>query len=187
MSNTVPDVVESAHSFATSDTHGDMSQDGSILNVSSMPSHAPFDLTVPEGMDWNEGMSASFSDQARELNLDKDGAQKLLDMSHKNQLLAVEAHTKQVAEWKEQVRTDKELGGAAFERTVSYAKATLSRFDKEGKLLNMLEKTGYSNNPDVIRFLAAVGKEHAEDSVAFGRGSYAAVPRHERMYGKYNN
>ncbi len=160
---------------------------GSLLAAHSAP-QAPvnYDLQLPEGMQWSREQTAAFSAQAKELNLDANGAQKLLDMSHKNHMLMKENHEKQVTAWREQVAADKDMGGAALETTVSHAKATLNRFDQGGKLFEILEQTGYSNHPDIIRFLAAVGKEHAEDSVVLGRGHYGAIPRHERMYGKYN-
>ncbi len=160
---------------------------GSLLSGhSAQQSAVNYDLQMPEGIEWSQEQTAAFSAQANELKLDANGAQKLLDISHKNHMLMKEQHDKQVETWREQVHADKDMGGAALETTVSHAKATLNRFDKGGKLFEILEKTGYSNHPDIIRFLAAVGKEHAEDSVVLGRGHYGAIPRHERMYGKYN-
>ncbi len=145
-----------------------------------------YELTIPTGMTLNEAQQAIFEEQARELGLSNVSAQKLLEISHRNALAHREAHKKQVLQWGEDVRQDKELGGPAMENTLAYARAGLMRFDPEQKVFGMLQETGYANNPHVIRFLAAIGKAHAEDNVLMGQSASMPAPRHERLYGKYN-
>ncbi len=145
-----------------------------------------YELTLPAGMTLSEAQQAIFEEQARELGLSNVSAQKLLEISHRNALAHRQAHKKQVMHWAEQVREDKELGGPATETTLTYAKAGLARFDPERQLFGILQETGYANHPQVIRFLAAIGKAHAEDEVFLGGAAPAQTPRHERLYGKYN-
>ncbi len=146
-----------------------------------------YELTMPEGMELSKEQRELFDAQAQELKLSGEGAQKLLEISQRNQLSQLQAHKKQVDTWKNEVRQDKEIGGAAFESTISYANAGLQKFDPSGELLTILEQTGYGNNPHVVRFLAAIGRTHSEDKVILGSPSKTEAPRHERLYGKYNS
>ncbi len=146
-----------------------------------------YDLTVPKGMELNDNQRNTFMRQAKELGLNGQTAQKLLEISHNNMESNKQAHQEQVAAWEQELRKDRQLGGQSFESTVAYAKAGLQRFDPSGELLTILDQTGYGNNPHVIRFLQAVGKAHAEDSVVLGATNHGKKPRHERLYGKYNN
>ncbi len=145
-----------------------------------------YELTIPPGMTLNEAQQAIFEEQARELGLSNVSAQKLLEISYRNTQAHRKAHQQQVELWGEEVRQDRELGGPAMEATLAYAKAGLARFDPERQVFGILQETGYANHPQVIRFLAAIGKAHAEDGVFLGAAAPAQTPRHERLYGKYN-
>ncbi len=145
-----------------------------------------YELKIPDGMSLNEAQQAIFEEQARELGLDNGTAQKLLEIADYNARTHQSEYFKQIAAWGDEVRNDKELGGAGMQNTIAYAKAGLARFDPEHKLYDVLQETGYANNPHVIRFLAAIGKAHMEDSILFGNAAQSEVPRHERLYGKYN-
>ncbi len=148
--------------------------------------HACYELVIPPGMSLNEAQQALFEEQARELGLDNISAQKLLEISYRNEAAHRNAYSQQVTAWAEEVRQDRELGGAAMQSTLAHAKAALNRFDPSGELLDILQDTGYANHPKVIRFLASIGKAHAEDTIHFGHMAPSAQPRHERLYGKYN-
>ncbi len=143
-------------------------------------------LTIPEDMTLNEAQQVLFEAQARQLGLSNERAQMLLDMANRNEQEHKTQYRKQVEGWAEEVRKDKDLGGVAIQDTLAYAKAGLARFDPEYKLYDILQETGYANNPHVIRFLAAIGKAHMEDDVLFGNSAPRQLPRHERLYGKYN-
>ncbi len=147
---------------------------------------ACYELIIPEGMSLNEAQQAIFEEQASELGLNNASAQRLLEMADYNARTHQDEHSRQIAAWAEEVRRDRELGGSSIQNTISYAKAGLARFDPEHKLYDVLQETGYANNPHVIRFLAAIGKAHMEDSVLFGKAAQTETARHERMYGKYN-
>ncbi len=145
-----------------------------------------YELVIPPGMTLSEAQQAIFEEQARELGLDNASAQKLLEIAYRNEDAHRSAYAQQVDSWAEEVRHDKDMGGSAMQSTLSYAKAALSRFDPSGELLEILQDTGYANHPKVIRFLASIGKAHAEDAVYMGQMAPSAQPRHERLYGKYN-
>ncbi len=145
-----------------------------------------YQLHIPEGMTLNEAQQAIFEEQARELGLSNGSAQRLLEISHRNANAHKQAHAEQVARWAEEVRHDRELGGSAMENTLSYAKAGLARFDPQRQVFKLLQETGYANHPCIIRFLASIGKAHAEDAVLLGQAAPSQAPRHQRFYGKYN-
>ncbi len=161
-------------------------------NLLEMPSNHDeemcvcYQLQIPADMTLNEMQQAIFEDQARELGLDNMKAQKLLEISHRNAQEHAKAHEQQVAAWGDEVRRDRELGGSAMESTLAYARAGLAKFDPDRKLYAVLQETGYANHPIVIRFLSAIGKAHAEDAVLLGSSAPTVLPRHERLYGKYN-
>ncbi len=164
----------------------DIQTEGADATLQSTGNTA-YELNIPEGMNLNQAELELFDTQAKELNLDNAGAQKLLEISRSNQLKHLDAHNRQVEAWQDEIRKDKDLGGAAFESTVAYAKASLQKFDQSGELLSILEQTGYGNNPHVIRFLSAIGRTHSEDKIILGSPSKTEAPRHERLYGKYNS
>ncbi len=146
-----------------------------------------YELNVPDEMNLSDEERSRFDAVAKELKLDNSGTQKLLEMTQRNQQEQVQKHNQLMDEWKNEILKDKHMGGSAFESTVAYAKAGLARFDPDNNLFNLLEQTGYGSNPHVVRFLAAIGRSHAEDKVLLGSPSKTEAPRHERLYGKYNN
>ncbi len=145
-----------------------------------------YELKIPAGMSLNEAQQAIFEEQARELGLDNVSAQKLLEIADRNARTQQQEYDNQIAAWADEIRQDRELGGAGMQNTIAYAKAGLARFDPDHKLFEVLQETGYANNPHVLRFLAAIGKAHREDAVFLGNSAPNEVPRHERLYGKYN-
>ncbi len=145
-----------------------------------------YQLNIPQDMTLSEVQQAIFEEQARELGLDNVKAQKLLEISHRNAQEHARAHKQQVAAWGDEVRHDRELGGSSMESTLAYARAGLAKFDPQRKLYQVLQETGYANHPIVIRFLSAIGRAHAEDAVLLGSTVPTTLPRHERLYGKYN-
>ncbi len=161
-----------------------------IATPSVEPTSAPnveHELDIPEAMNVSDEELSQLQTMAKELKLDSNGATKLLELSRHSQAEQVQKHNKLMDAWKNEILKDKDMGGASFNSTVSYAKAGLAKFDPENQLFNLLEQTGYGNNPHVIRFLAAIGRSHAEDKVVLGSPSKTESPRHERLYGKYNN
>ncbi len=167
------------------DPYGQQSQQGQPAHQGQSVNTC-YELVIPPGMTLNEAQQALFEEQARELGLDNTSAQKLLEISYRNEDAHRTAYANQVASWAEEVRQDREIGGSFMQSTLAHAKAALGRFDPSGELLEILQETGYANHPKVIRFLAAIGKAHAEDAVHFGNVAPSAQPRHERLYGKYN-
>lgn len=146
-----------------------------------------YDLKYPDGMPWNDAQLDAYKKQAGQLGLTQEQAQKLLENAHANIAEQAKEHAAQVKRWAEEVRADKEIGGAAFESTIMHAKAGLKHFDQDGAIYKMLEETGHANHPAVIKFLSRIGKAHAEDSVPSGTSAGSEKPLEERLYGTQTN
>lgn len=123
-----------------------------------------------------------FEPIAKELGLSQEQAQKLVDIYPQIQQQQAEAWSKQVADWGEQVKADKEIGGDKFNASVGAAQRALDQFGNT-ELREYLNASGLGNHPALVRFCAKVGKAMAEDTFVVpnqgGQRSAADV-----LYGK---
>ncbi len=122
-----------------------------------------------EGQELDAEMAAALDPVARELGLNNEQAQKLVDIYGKDILPKIEARqqenwAKQTEAWANEVKTDKEIGGDAFVANVGLAQKALDTFAPAG-LREYLETTGLGNHPDLVRCFVKVGKAMSEDSM----------------------
>ncbi len=122
-----------------------------------------------EGQELDAELTAVFDPVARELGLNNEQAQKLVDIYGKDILPKIEARqaenwAKQTEAWANEVKTDKQIGGDAFVANVGLAQKALDTFAPAG-LRDYLETTGLGNHPDLVRFCVGVGKAMGEDSM----------------------
>lgn len=122
-----------------------------------------------EGQELDAEMTAALEPVARELGLNNEQAQKLVDIYGKEILPKIEARqqenwAKQTEAWANEVKTDKEIGGDAFVANVGLAQKALDTFAPAG-LREYLETTGLGNHPDLVRCFVKVGKAMSEDSM----------------------
>ena len=85
-----------------------------------------------------------------------------------------EEQVKQVKElvevtWPKEAKEDTEIGGDNFESNCELSKRVVQKFGSE-KFLEILEKDGYGNHPEFLRFTVKLGKAMSDDSLIF-RGS----------------
>lgn len=153
---------------------------------SEKPAETDIEVKFPEGIKPDEEMLKEFIPLAKELKLDSKSAQRVADlglkMMQKQQTEMLAAFQKQRADWAKEIRTDKEFGGANFDKTVSLARNTMKKFGGP-ELSKQLVELGLDNNPHLVRFFANVGKALSEDTVSgatagAGRG---AVSEEERQ------
>ncbi|CUZ54034.1 Uncharacterised protein [Serratia marcescens] len=141
-----------------------------------------YEFTPPEGQELDANALAVFEPIAKELGLSQEQAQKLVDIYPQIQQQQAEAWSKQVADWGEQVKADKEIGGDKFNASVGAAQRALDQFGNP-ELREYLNASGLGNHPALVRFCAKVGKAMAEDSFVVpnqgGQRSAADV-----LYGK---
>lgn len=141
-----------------------------------------YEFTPPEGQELDANALAVFEPIAKELGLSQEQAQKLVDIYPQIQQQQAEAWSKQVSDWGEQVKADKEIGGDKFNASVGAAQRALDQFGNP-ELREYLSASGLGNHPALVRFCAKVGKAMAEDTFVVpnqgGQRSAADV-----LYGK---
>ena len=129
------------------------------------------DFTYPENFEIDEGLLAEAKPLFKELNLTQEQAQKLVDLQSgfMTQLSEQQAETWQetVDKWAEEAKSDKEIGGKAFDENVAVARTAVKEFASDG-FKEMLDVTGVGNHPEMIRFLHRVGKAISDDRVLQG-------------------
>ncbi|HGE8494718.1 TPA: peptidase [Serratia marcescens] len=122
-----------------------------------------YEFAAPEGQELDANALAVFEPIAKELGLTQEQAQKLVDIYPQIQQQQAEAWSKQIADWGEQVKADKEIGGDKFNASVGLAQRALDQFGNS-ELREYLNASGLGNHPALVRFCAKVGKSMAEDS-----------------------
>lgn len=146
-------------------------------------------FTLPEGSTANPELQASFSEVAKDLGLNQEGAQKLVN--YKTEL--DKAQVKQWGEHLTSLRTasmaDPEIGGAKYNESVSLGRKVIEKFggkDGGAELRSVMKNYGVGAHPAMIRFMAAVGRAVGETPTGGTGGSGGSVkdkPLHELFYG----
>lgn len=126
-----------------------------------------YELKVPDGMVLDEAALAEFDPVARELNLTNEQAQKLADIYSKRMADSAKAQQEQwkqtTEKWVDDVKADKEIGGANLDSSVRHAQAALQKFGTP-ELVAQMDATGMGNHPELVRVFARIGKAMAEDT-----------------------
>jgi len=130
------------------------------------------DFTLPEGIEINDDDLAEFHEIAKELNLDQNQAQKLVDLQSKRAESMAEnfnsqlqdAFNKQQDDWLQELKDDKDFGGDNLDKNVGLAVKVINKFGTP-ELKATLDSSGMGNNPEVIKMLNSIGKAISEDSL----------------------
>lgn len=134
------------------------------------------DFTVPEGVALDADALGEFVPFAKELKLNQEQAQRLVDMgsmiASKMQQSSIENWQKQTSEWAEQTKADKEIGGKEFDANIGMALKAIETFGTP-ELKTLLDESGIGNHPEIVRFAYKIGKAIGEDR-SFVSGSAAA-------------
>lgn len=93
----------------------------------------------------------------------------------------------QVNQWRKEATEDPRIGGANLPASVARAQLALDRFDDGKRIGQLLEQTGYGNNPDVLRFFNRVADALMEDGLVRGQSGSAMPPLEERMYAGWSS
>lgn len=139
------------------------------------------DFNAPEGLELDSEVSEVFKGAAKELNLSQAQAQgfidKMMPVFAKRSEERIQAIS---AEWAERSKSDKEIGGANFVRSMSDIARLRDRFAKgaDGKIdadIQEFMSGPIGNHPGCLKLLARVGR-------AFGEARY---PTGEASAGEY--
>jgi hypothetical protein len=120
----------------------------------------------PEGTKPDDALLQKFKPLVRELGLQGDAAQKIVDLyAQRQKALAVEAETQQIRtlnELAEQVRQDPELGGERFEQKMDIARKALRAFGGQ-ELVELLKDSPLANSKPMVRAFYKLGLLMQED------------------------
>lgn len=147
-----------------------------------------YELKLQDGSRLDKAYLDKIASEAKEQGLSQEQAQKLVD--HGSSVVdsfakaQQEALTAQVEGWKKAALEDKEIGGAKFEETVERAHRNLKQFGTP-ELITMLDNSGLSNHPEVIRAFARIPAQNGTFIQSDKGGSGNVVKSaEERLYGK---
>lgn len=127
------------------------------------------EFTMPEGIELDTEMAAEFKGAAKDLNLTQEAAQRMVDLAAKMRQRDVEAIVNLRAEWVDQTKSDKEIGGDKLDATLGVARKAVDAYGSPA-FKELLNQSGLGNHPEVVRFMANVGKTVSEDKVVKGNG-----------------
>lgn len=150
----------------------------------------PYDaLKLPEGMPADQPAFVDFKNQALDLGVEPDKAQKLIDTVAPKLQEAVDAPYKAWAETQEQwikaCETDAEFGGANFEKNLGYAALAIDKFgggEKGAELRKAFAFTGAGSNPEIIRAFVRMGKAMSEGVPVLAKPAAADKSVASRLY-----
>lgn len=127
---------------------------------------AEIKLAMPKDSLLDAGAVERIASFAKERGLTQEQAQAILERESgavaayaEGQQQTLEKHK---SAWVEDLKADKELGGAAFNETVEIAKRVVESFGTEA-LKKALNETGLGNHPEVVRVFARIGKQMGDD------------------------
>lgn len=155
------------------------------------------DLEVPEGVQVFDDILAEYKDVGKKLDLNQDGMQELTNLAVKLQQRGAEqmlsAYQQQQDDWLSAVKADESIGGAQYDTTKSMANLAIDKYgnDALAALMQPFDPkdnpngTGLGGHPEVMRFLAQVGKTLSPDSSTQSAG--ATLSMEEQLQKLYPN
>jgi hypothetical protein len=149
---------------ASDDTQGKTDDNGKPANTAP-EEYADFNL--PEGYTLEGEVGTQFKSLAKELGLNQEQAQKLVDLDVKRSTAQMEAVHKASSEWLAAAQVDKEYGGDAFAENAAIAKKAIDTFGTQA-LKDLMQQAGLGNHPEMIRTFYRIGKAISEDRFVGG-------------------
>lgn len=126
------------------------------------------DFSMPENMVVDESALEKFKPLAKELNLNQEQAQKLIDIAAE---MTAGHYTKQVeewqntqSEWQKAAKADKEYGGDKFDENAEAARRVINTFGTP-ELKQFLTDYGLGNHPEAVRLFVRISKSLKEDTL----------------------
>lgn len=128
------------------------------------------DFTMPEGMQVDKAALEVALPVFKELGLNQDQAQKLVDLQANMVKANQDAWMNTITEWQKQARADKEFGGDKFDESVKTANFAVKKYGNDA-FVKMLADYGVGNHPEMVRFMLNVGRTLKEDVPGSSGGS----------------
>jgi len=139
-------------------------------------------VEVPEGFELDPAVDKEFREFASRRGWSKEDVKELSAMQVKLYAKQSEAHAEQVATWGEELKTDKEIGGRAYDQNIAKAReAKNAFFPPEADAI--FDRTGLGNHPAIVKGLVRIGKAMGEMATLPGKGKTANTTVLESLYG----
>ena len=126
-----------------------------------------YEITAPEGFQVDTELLGRFTPLAKELKLDNAGVQKLANFLAEERKAdagnQVKAWEKTVDGWTQATKSDPEIGGEKLGPALASAKAVVDKYGNDKLRGELFDQYGIGNHPEVIRFLARIGADMADD------------------------
>lgn len=134
-------------------------------------------FTDVTGKEYTPESVKGFVDAAREVGLSQEKAQKMFQAFVPTAYKYMHDDVVEKAKgWVEASKNDAEFGGARFAQSMGIAKQAYSHFASD-ELKQILNATGLSNHPEIIRMFYRVGLTMQQDHGVQGGVSAPATPR----------
>lgn len=142
-----------------------------------------YDLKLPEGSTLDAKHLEAVADFAKKTGLSNETAQKIVERDHAQKQAEVTALKEKSNVWVNDIKTDKELGGGNFDKSIEQARRALDKYGSEA-LKTALNATGLGNHPELVRAFARIGRDMAPDTLVLGGNAPAPAKKslEERMY-----
>ncbi|OZY45865.1 hypothetical protein [Pseudomonas lundensis] len=137
------------------------------------------DFKLPEGMEMDADVLGEFKGLAKELNIPQDKAQKLIDfqtqLANKQAEQYQAAVTKQAQDWAASIKSDPEVGGENYDKSVASAIKVIQSFG-DPALTELLNTSGLGNHPALFKFCHRISAAISEDKFVMP-GSQTDAPK----------
>jgi hypothetical protein len=149
----------------------------------SAPASVDYTFELPEGIAIDQARNDAFVALAKEANLPKDVAQKIVGMEAARIQAEADAHIAMVKGWADSLTADKELG---VPENQAIAKGVIDTFGSP-ELKAFLNESGLGNHPELVKLAFKVGKALSEDSmVRGGQGAQGEQTTAKKMFPTMN-
>ncbi len=129
------------------------------------------DFAMPDGIAIDPSVDGDLKHLARELNLPQAQAQKIADLGARQAQRWADAQAKAVNDaseaWLKATRSDAEVGGDKLNEALAAGRRAMDAFGTP-LLKSLLNETRLGNHPELIRFIARVGKAISDDTFVSG-------------------
>lgn len=131
-----------------------------------------YDLKLSDNTQMDETVLAEVKEFAEANKLTPEAAQDVVDRVERAAIetlqKAHDAWTSEAEANRKALNADPDLGGDNLKETDMLATAALSRFDTDGEMMKFITDAKAEHNPIVVRFLKAIGKSMAPDTLHLG-------------------
>ncbi len=137
------------------------------------------DFSLPEGMEMDADVLGEFKNLAKELNIPQAKAQQLINFQ--TQLASKQAEQYQAAvikqgqDWAASIKSDPEVGGDNYDKSVESAIKVIQSFG-DPALTELLNTSGLGNHPALFKFCHRISSAISEDKFVLP-GSQANAPK----------